>query len=248
MTNRKQPFGYKICRGKPVIYEAEAYIVRQIFKAYLSGASYSTITDMLHGQAVSYDEGKAWNKNMIARILGDRRYIGNDVYPQIISAADFSIVQRQRESRTKICAKTEAQKALSKLCSVQLSAQLEQQVLSILNLLSMHPEKIRPQLGSIADHDDSEFQRKLDSIMLVQPVDEVAARGLIFQEAAALYEQVNTRDYESERLQRLFEKAAHSAVLDSQLLKSSVAGIYVESLSVKLLLWNGQYIGKDDFK
>lgn len=59
---------------------------------------------------------------------------------------------------------------------------------------------------------------------------------------------VNTSDYESERLQRLFEKAAHSTALDSQLLKSSVAGIYVESLSVKLLLWNGQYIGKDDFK
>ena len=129
MTNRKQPFGYKICRGKPVIYETEADIVRQIFKAYLSGASYSTITDMLHGQAVSYDEGKPWNKNMIARILGDKRYIENDVYPQIISAADFSIVQRQREARTKVCAKTEAQKALSKLCSVQLSAQLEQQVL-----------------------------------------------------------------------------------------------------------------------
>ncbi len=83
---------------------------------------------------------------------------------------------------------------------------------------------------------------------LVQPVDEAAARGRIFQEAAALYDQVNTSDYESERLQRLFEKAAHSTALDSQLLKSSVAGIYVESLSVKLLLWNGQYIGKDDFK
>lgn len=71
MTNRKQPFGYKIRRGKPVIYETEADIVRKIFKAYLSGASYSTITDMLRGQAVSYDEGKPWNKNMIARILGD---------------------------------------------------------------------------------------------------------------------------------------------------------------------------------
>ena len=236
MTNRKQPFGYKIRRGKPVIYETEADIVRKIFKAYLSGASYSTITDMLRGQAVSYDEGKPWNKNMIARILGDRRYIENDVYPKIVSAADFSIVQRQRESRTKICAKTEVQKALSKLRSVQL------------NLLSMHPEKIRPQLSSIANHDDSEFQRNLDSIMLVQPVDEAAARGHIFQEAAALYDQVNTSDYESERLQRLFEKAAHSTALDSQLLKSSVAGIYVESLSVKLLLWNGQYIGKDDFK
>ena len=115
-------------------------------------------------------------------------------------------------------------------------------------LLSMHPEKIRPQLGSIADHDDSEFQRKLDSIMLVQPVDEAAARGLIFQKAAALYDQVNTSDYESERLQKLFVKAAHATALDSQLLKSSVAGVYVESLSVKLLLWNGQYIGKDDFK
>ena len=52
MTNRKQPFGYKIRRGKPVIYETEADIVRKIFKAYLSGASYSTITDMLRGQAV----------------------------------------------------------------------------------------------------------------------------------------------------------------------------------------------------
>ena len=159
-----------------------------------------------------------------------------------------TIVQRQRESRTKVCTKTEAQKALSKLCSVQLSAQLEQQVLSILNLLSLHPEKIQPQLSSTADHDNSEFQRKLDSIMLVQPVDEAAARVLIFQEAAALYDQVNTSDYESKRLQRLFEKAAHPTALDSQLLKSSVAGIYVESLSVKFLLWNGQYIGKDDFK
>ena len=248
MTNRKQPFGYKICNGKMNIYGAEADIVRQVFKAYLSGISYNTIMDMLISQPVSYDDGKVWTKHMIARILRDKRYIGTDTYPPIISAADYAIVQRQRSARAKACSKTDAQKVLGKLCSVRLSEQLELQVLTLLNLLTRRPELIRSQPKSQSSDDDSIFQRKLDAIMAVQPVNEEAAKKLIFENAAELYSQISTSDYESERLRRLFAKAEHSPALDSQLLKQSVAGVAVESQSLKLLLWNGQHIGKDDFQ
>lgn len=72
---RKQPFGYWIVCGESVPHEGEVETVRWIFDSYLAGASYSTLVGALQERGVPYDVGKDWNKNMVARILEDRRLL-----------------------------------------------------------------------------------------------------------------------------------------------------------------------------
>ena len=76
MGNRKQPFGYKMALGEIVIQEAEARLVQGIFRRYIAGESLNELTEALRQQDIPYDEGRLWNKNMVARILADIRYTG----------------------------------------------------------------------------------------------------------------------------------------------------------------------------
>jgi hypothetical protein len=40
MSNRKQPFGYKIEFGEIVIHQREAEVVKEIFQQYMTGTTY----------------------------------------------------------------------------------------------------------------------------------------------------------------------------------------------------------------
>ena len=82
MGNRKQPFGYKMALGEIVIQEAEARLVQEIFRRYIAGESLNELTEALRQQTIPYDEGRLWNKNMVARILADIRYTGEKGYPK----------------------------------------------------------------------------------------------------------------------------------------------------------------------
>lgn len=90
MANRKLPFGYEMQRGIVCVKTAEAAVVKEIFAAYIRGISYRQITDSLNAQAVPYNErGKSWNKNMVARILSNELYTGNETYPPILSEGEY---------------------------------------------------------------------------------------------------------------------------------------------------------------
>ena len=80
MGNRKQPFGYKMSQGEIVIQESEAKLVQGIFRRYIAGESLNELTEALRQQDIPYDEGRLWNKNMVARILADTRYTGEKGY------------------------------------------------------------------------------------------------------------------------------------------------------------------------
>ena len=67
--NRKQPFGYRMEFGEYTPHPAEAETVRRIYQTYLAGASYQELVEALQERGIAYDEGKLWNKNMVARIL-----------------------------------------------------------------------------------------------------------------------------------------------------------------------------------
>ncbi len=84
MGNRKQPFGYKMALGEIIIQEAEARLVQGIFRRYIAGESLNELTEALRQQDIPYDEGRLWNKNMVARILADTRYTGEKGYPKLI--------------------------------------------------------------------------------------------------------------------------------------------------------------------
>ena len=87
MANRKLPFGYEMQRGKICINKQEADIVREIYAEYADGASYQQLARSLNNRQLPYSApDKPWNKNMIARILSNEVYMGNESYPAIITA------------------------------------------------------------------------------------------------------------------------------------------------------------------
>ena len=66
MGNRKQPFGYRVVMGEIALHPQESKLVEYIFQQYLAGATYNTLVEELREQSIPYDEGKLWNKNMVA--------------------------------------------------------------------------------------------------------------------------------------------------------------------------------------
>ena len=101
MGNRKQPFGYMIEVGTIVINPLEALVVNKIYAEYARGISYSQLTQMLREQPIQYDVDKRWNKNMVARILQDSRYLGNTNFPEIIHPEIAKLVSDRLEKRSK---------------------------------------------------------------------------------------------------------------------------------------------------
>ena len=87
LKNRSIPFGYCMVNGKYALNASEADTVRKIFADYIGGKSLKTIAAEMQ---IPYNTGKAvWNKNMVCRVLENRKYIGENDYPQIITAEDF---------------------------------------------------------------------------------------------------------------------------------------------------------------
>ena len=128
MGNRKQPFGYKMALGEIVIQEAEARLVQGIFRRYIAGESLNELTEALRQQDIPYDEGRLWNKNMVARILADIRYTGEKGYPKLIDEEQLIAANEKRSNKPQLPKKTEAQKVLRRLCGTPPSEQVEQSV------------------------------------------------------------------------------------------------------------------------
>ena len=98
MGKRKQPFGYKMKLGEIVPQTQEAEAVRSIYLQYLAGASFKQLAEQLQTEDVPYDEDKSWNKNMVARILEDDRYIGEKEFLRS-SRRSNSTLPRNAEKR-----------------------------------------------------------------------------------------------------------------------------------------------------
>ena len=87
LKNRSIPFGYCMVNGKYALNAPEADAVRRIFADYIGGKSLKTIAAEMQ---IPYNTDKAvWNKNMVCRVLENKKYIGENGYPQIITAEDF---------------------------------------------------------------------------------------------------------------------------------------------------------------
>ena len=145
MGNRKQPFGYKMSLGEIVIQESEAKLVQEIFLRYIAGESLNELTESLRQQDIPYDEGRLWNKNMVARILADTRYTGEKGYPKLIGEEQLIAANEKRSNKPQLPKKTEAQKVLRRLCGTPLSERVEQSVTDLLNSLANCPDRIRHQ-------------------------------------------------------------------------------------------------------
>ena len=240
-SNRKRPFGYKMELGEIVLHPAEAETVRWIYDSYLAGASYNALVDKLRERGVSYDGDRPWNKNMAARILADRRYTGESGYPPIIPEGQFQRAQTRRQERTTPCKKTPAQKELRKLCGGSPPAWVERQVLSVLNSLIRRPEFITcPVLEDEPPPEVKKLRRELDELLHRPPVDEEQARKLALRLAASQLDAIGPEEYETLRLQRLFQNREPLVELEQGLLYESVRRIAVSTGTVTVLLKNSQ--------
>lgn len=246
MNKRRQPFGYQICGGRVAVKCSEADIVKYIFRAYIGGASFNDIKLNLLKQQVSYDGGKAWNKNMIARILGDRRYVGTDGYPQILLCEEFEAAESIRTSKISTDTRSEAQRLLYKLSDKRPAAQTEADVLGIINALIYDPSLIKEPKTAPEVTETLELQQEFDDLLLIQPIDEVRAKQLIFQMAAAQYSAIDNSEYETARLQRIISKCEPLTALEADLLTKVVDKVIVNKLSTQVILKNGQTISSEE--
>lgn len=98
--NRTIPFGYCMKNGEIITELTESRAVVRIFEEYLNGSSLLQIAKLMEFEKIRYTtDSDQWNKNMIKRIIENKKYLGNDKYPQIISKTFFVQANEKRISK-----------------------------------------------------------------------------------------------------------------------------------------------------
>lgn len=241
MNNRKQPFGYQMEFGAYIPQPAESETVRWIYQTYLAGASYQTLVEALQERGVAYSGGKLWNKNMVARVLEDERYIGTDRYPAILLEEQFRSAQERRRNRAVPVRKTPAQLELRRLCGSSPPAWVEQQTLTILNRLVQHPERIASGQAEMEDSaENGKLRRELEEALHSPPVDGDRARDMALRLAEHRLNAIGAEEYETTRLQKLFRNHLIMEELERDLLRESVRQIAYRGKGIQVRLKNGQ--------
>lgn len=87
------PYGYKIVEGKAVVDQMEASKLKELFNAYLSGLS---LMDAAEKAGI-----KRYHAT-IARMLTNKRYLGDEYYPKIIDRDTFYKVEDEKIRRAKM--------------------------------------------------------------------------------------------------------------------------------------------------
>ena len=243
MGKRKQPFGYKMKLGEIVPQPQEAEAVRSIYLQYLAGASFKQLAEQLQTEDVPYDEDKSWNKNMVARILEDDRYIGEKEFPALIPTEQFHAAQERRKEMCPEYKQTPAQKELRKLCGGTVPDSVARKVLKILNQMVDDPQIIKIETSGVPTTEDiRRLQQELNTLLQTPPVDADTARQKALEVASLKLASVKTEEYESHRLRRIFETHPKMDTLDTALLKQSLHKIECHGDTVCILLKNGQWL------
>ena len=98
--NRVIPFGYCMRNGEITVDFNESKAVARIFEEYLNGSSLQQIAKLMESEKVQYsDISDRWNKNMVKRIIENKKYLGNEKYPQIIGEKFFTQANEKRMLR-----------------------------------------------------------------------------------------------------------------------------------------------------
>ena len=269
MAIRKQPFGYLIQNGQIQTAEHEAEAVRMIFAHYTAGMSYDKLTDKLNGQDVPYVPGKPWNKNMVARVLQDERYLGNSTYPQIVTLEAFQSAKAAKPdvSGTADCSEIKDIRILARcgLCRTSMQRERKDRWLcpqcmgspasikdehlilcidQLLRRLCKQPDVAAPSPAVPAN--DEAIQRAQDDFAheLDKPeFDEGAATAKALALATTRFNALDSGDYETMRLQYILEQTKLHDGLDTGLLRQIASAILIyPNGAVSLKLKNNQII------
>ena len=247
MGNRKQPFGYKMEFGEIVPQPQEAETVRSIYLQYLAGASFKQLAEQLQTEDVPYDVDKPWNKNMVARILEDDRYIGEKFFPALIPTEQFHAAQERRKEMRSEYKQTPAQKELRRLCGGTAPDSVVRKVLKILNRVVDDPQLIKIEASGVPTTEDIRQRRlELDKLLYTPPVDEEIARQKAMELAVLTLVHVEMEEYETHRLRSIFGKQTKLRDLDANLLKQGVRKIECCGDNVRVVLKNNQVLEERD--
>ena len=183
----------------------------------------------MRNSGMPYDGDKQWNKNMIARILPDYRYCGDRGYPEIIDEVTFQKAAEKRKKKSASQRKTKAQAALRKKCVGRMTPYIESEVLHLLNCLAKNPERIvTPQIHRAHSQRLDVLKSELEGLIGQLPVDENRAREVLQEIAAEMYADIDPREYETQRLRRLFQGEVPSSELDANLIAMSISAVLVD--------------------
>ena len=97
MNGKITVYGYQFVEGILQIDEEQSRMVQEIFKVYNSGVPVSRLKDHIEGLEI--------NRVRLSDMLSDRRYLGNENFPQIIDQKLFETVQQRKKERRKAIGK-----------------------------------------------------------------------------------------------------------------------------------------------
>lgn len=258
MANRKLPFGYEMQQGIVCVKNAEAAIVKDIYAAYIRGISYRQITDSLNAQAVPYNEPrKSWNKNMVARILSNELYTGNETYPAILSDDEYRRAVSAKPATgasLNTTAKTVRQLARCAACGSALTLSSNKygwarwncpscnaisadavmpdtiDTLShILTAMVRNPELIQapPQVEQTVQGMPERSENEFNLAIQAENFDEATARAKAISLAAARFDTLGSEDYETMRIQYILARTEQNGGLDTALLRQITSAILI---------------------
>lgn len=221
--------------------EEKTWVVH-IFHRYNDGASFQELADEMNAVGFPYEEGKEWNKNMVSRILADCRYAGEKGYPSIIGWEELEIAAQRRSAKQCQRQLTPVQKLLKKKCSCKVTPRIEQAVLSLLNDLTVYPEQIATPRTSIGTSSRIEAcKAELEELLRKLPVNEQQAQEKLMEMAAAMYEAIDSREYETTRIRSYFQQSELRTELDTEVIAKTISGIWItENGKIVIMLKNKQ--------
>lgn len=270
MANRKLPFGYCLRNGQVREETTEAELVRLIFRRYGEDASYGALTEELNGQDIPYAPGRFWNKNMVARILQDRRYMGGGAYPQLVTPELFQravaakpevsgTAERPEIKDIRVLARcAQCHEPLRRLrkndwrcphCEENHSKIKDEALIlsvkQLLHSLREHPEHISPAPVDEVENEAVQAAQGRLTRELEQPeFDEATAKTQVLALASARFNALGSGDYEAMRLRHLLDGAEPCDGLNAVLLRQVASAILIHpSGAVGLKLKNGQTWG-----
>ena len=97
MNRKVTVYGYQFIDGMLQADEKQSRMVQEIFEVYNSGVPVSRLKDHIEGLEI--------HRVKLSDMLSDKRYLGNEAFPQIIEQELFEAVQQRKKERRKAIGK-----------------------------------------------------------------------------------------------------------------------------------------------
>ena len=91
MNGKVTVYGYRFTNGILEVDSEQSRLVQKIFEVYNSGVPVSRLKDSIEGLTI--------NRIRLSDILSDRRYLGDEKFPQIIAPELFQAAQERKRAR-----------------------------------------------------------------------------------------------------------------------------------------------------